>query len=45
LIILTGLVLRLLTGRPRMTLPMGLHWCWRRGLPLALASLVYIMIV
>lgn len=45
LVLLAGLLLTQIAGRPRLTLPMGLHWCWRRALPLALASLVYVMIV
>ncbi len=45
LVLLVGFVLTQLVGRPRLTLPMGLHWCWRRVLPLAFASLVYGMIV
>lgn len=30
---------------PRLTLPAALGWCWRRALPLAIAALVYLIVV
>jgi hypothetical protein len=30
---------------PRLTLPSALRWCWWRALPLAVAGLVYLIIV
>jgi hypothetical protein len=45
IVLLAGVLLTQLVGRPRLTLPAGLHWCWRRALPLALAGLVYVLTV
>jgi hypothetical protein len=46
LFLVIALVLRRLAiALPRMTLPAALRWCWWRALPLAVAGLVYLIIV
>jgi hypothetical protein len=52
LLLIAGLfmVVALLLGRiagtlPRLPLPAALHWCWWRALPLAVAGLVYLILV
>jgi hypothetical protein len=44
-LVLTLLLRRAAKTLPRLTLPGALRWCWWRALPLALAGLVYLMIV
>ena len=44
--VVVALVLRSIAGAlPRLTLPGALRWCWMRALPLAVAGLVYLVIV
>jgi hypothetical protein len=46
LFVLVALVLRRVAGTlPRLTLPAGLRWCWWRALPLAVAGLVYLVVI
>jgi hypothetical protein len=46
LFLVIALVLRRIAiALPRMTLPAALRWCWWRALPLAVAGLVYLIIV
>jgi hypothetical protein len=46
LFVVVALVLRSAAqALPRMTLPGALGWCWWRALPLAIAGLVYLLIV
>ena len=41
-----ALVLRQITiAMPRLTLPAALRWCWWRALPLAVAGLVYLVVI
>jgi hypothetical protein len=44
-LIVALLLRRAALALPRMTLPNALRWCWWRALPLAVASLVYLIIV
>jgi hypothetical protein len=39
------LLRRASTTLPRLTLPGALRWCWWRALPLAVAGVVYLIIV
>jgi hypothetical protein len=39
------LLRRVALALPRLTLPGALRWCWWRALPLAVAGLVYVLIV
>ena len=36
---------RIAIALPRMTLPAALRWCWWRALPLAVAGLIYLIII
>jgi hypothetical protein len=46
LFVVVALLLRRFSqSLPRLTLPGALHWCWWRALPLAVAGLVYLIIV
>lgn len=46
LFVLVALLLNRLAGLlPRLTLPAALRWCWWRALPLAVAGLVYLLLV
>jgi hypothetical protein len=40
-----GWALRRTPELPRLTLPAALRWCWWRALPLALAGLVYLIVI
>ena len=41
-----ALLLRQVTlAMPRLTLPAALRWCWWRALPLALAGLIYLIVI
>jgi hypothetical protein len=46
LFILVALLLRYIAAAlPRVTLPAALRWCWWRALPLALAGMVYLIVI
>jgi hypothetical protein len=46
LFVVVAILLRQLAAAlPRMTLPAALHWCWWRALPLAIAGLVYLIVI
>src|SRR6266540_1746658 len=46
LFVLVSLLLRQVTlAMPRLTLPAALRWCWWRALPLALAGLIYLIVI
>jgi hypothetical protein len=46
LFVLVALLLNRIAGAlPRLPLPAALHWCWWRALPLAVAGLVYVILV
>jgi hypothetical protein len=46
LFMLVALLLnRVASALPRLTLPAALRWCWWRALPLAVAGLVYVILV
>jgi len=46
LFVVVALLLRQLAAAlPRLTLPAALRWCWWRALPLAVAGLVYLIVV
>lgn len=46
LFILVALLLRYVsTALPRVTLPAALRWCWWRALPLAIAGMVYLIVI
>lgn len=44
-VVVTLLVRRIVAGLPRLPLPNALRWCWWRALPLAVAALVYTIII
>jgi hypothetical protein len=46
LFIVIALLFRQVTlAMPRLTLPVALRWCWWRALPLALAGLIYLIVI
>lgn len=46
LFLVIGLLIRQIgMALPRLTLPAALRWCWSRALPLALAGLIYLVLV
>lgn len=45
LFVIALFAVRRTTFLPRLTLPAALYWCWWRALPLAVASLIYLIIV
>ena len=43
--VVAALLRQITLAIPRLTLPAALHWCWWRALPLALAGLIYLIVI